>query len=120
MSTTGNRFETYLGEVFEVHQIKERQTEKQRCLAELSTARAEELQAENERRRDSNGGHRPVDLWGQEAAAICDEFLEFAIRSSGDRRNLIGATYLRGRDPKQTYTESVGIFKKSLSKKPEL
>ena len=117
--TTPNRFDAYIEDVrrqnedtadqiaFEAEQARSRKAQ--------ALANAERIKHANQKRRQTNEGTQPIDLWGPEAAALCADFIDFAIRSSGVRRNLIGARYMRGKDPSVEYVSGyTGLF----SKKP--
>lgn len=106
-----NRFEQYLGDIYKYHEdLVEQERIREKDL-ESELQRKDSLRRLNEQRKQSHEGHKPVDLWGQEAAELCSEFIQYAVKASGSRRNLIGATYLRGEDPVEEYLEYKGIFR---------
>jgi hypothetical protein len=115
---TDNRFEKFVNDVSafktETERAEFQRIREAAAAAKIETANRLALEALNQERLASNEGHEPVDLWGPEAAALCMEFMSFAKETSGNRRNLLAAEYLRGQDPRETYlhAEYRGILKK--------
>lgn len=112
-----NMFEKFVTDVTayqeDVNAEKQQRLEEQVAAVEAEVANRLALEELNRQRLLSHEGHSPEDLWGPDAAEICEEFLEFAISASVGKRALLSSVYLRGEDPKETYLKYYsGIFKK--------
>lgn len=97
-----NFFENYLSEKAqtEAAQLLNQQQSVQ-AEADSSAAISAEQQkvvVMNRARADSNGGHDPAELWGEEGSHLCKDFLKFAANASMGHARLLGSERLMGPD----------------------